>query len=81
VTRQPLWDRWQDLRTRAGIGSDVRFHDLRGTAATFALAAGVTPTEGARSPGHDPADLMRTYVGAIPGGHGLVADAIGRARE
>ncbi len=79
VTIQRTGEWWRALRDRAGIGSDVRFHDLRGTAATFALAAGVTPTEVARSLGHDPAVLMRTYAGAIPGGRELVADAIGRA--
>jgi integrase len=71
-------ERWRELRARAGL-DDVRFHDLRGTAATMALAAGVTPTEVARSLGHDPAVLMRTYAGAIPGGRALVAEAIERA--
>ena len=79
ITIQRTGEWWRDLRTRAGIGSDVRFHDLRGTAATLALSAGVTPTEVARSLGHDPAVLMRTYAGAIPGGRELVAYAIARA--
>lgn len=79
LTIERTGERWRDLRERAGIGEGMRFHDLRGTAATLALAAGVTPTEVARSLGHDPAVLMRTYAGAIPGGRGLVADAIERA--
>lgn len=78
LTIERTGERWRDLRARAGL-DDVRFHDLRGTAATLALAAGVTPTEVARSLGHDPAVLMRTYAGAIPGGRELVADAIARA--
>ena len=79
LTIERTGERWRDLRVRAGVGDDMRFHDLRGTSATLALAAGVTPTEVARSLGHDPAVLMRTYAGAIPGGRGLVADAIERA--
>ena len=79
LTIERTGERWRDLRDRSGIGSDMRFHDLRGSAATLALAAGVTPTEVARSLGHDPAVLMRTYAGAIPGGRGLVADGIERA--
>jgi integrase len=69
---------WRELRDRAGLDG-LWFHDLRGTAATLALAAGVPPTEVARSLGHDPAVLMRTYASAIPGGRGLVADAIEKA--
>jgi len=78
LTDQRAGDVWRELRDRAGLGG-VRFHDLRGTAATLALSAGVTPTEVARSLGHDPAVLMRTYAGAIPGGRELVADGIARA--
>jgi integrase len=78
LTDQRAGDRWRDLRERAGLDG-VRFHDLRGTAATLALSAGVTPTEVARSLGHDPAVLMRTYAGAIPGGREMVADGIERA--
>jgi integrase len=77
ISLMGMW--WRDLRDRAGVGSDLRFHDLRGTAATLALSAGIPPTEVARSLGHDPAVLMRTYAGAIPGGRELVADAIERA--
>jgi integrase len=80
LTIERTGERWRDLRIRAGLDG-VRFHDLRGTAATLALSAGVTPTEVARSLGHDPAVLMRTYAGAIPGGRGLVADGIARAIE
>jgi integrase len=78
LTGQRAGDRWRDLRARLGF-DDVRFHDLRGTAATLALSAGVPPTEVARSLGHDPAVLMRLYAGAIPGGRNMVADAIDRA--
>ena len=78
LTDQRAGDAWRDLRGRVGLDG-VRFHDLRGTAATLALSAGVTPTEVARSLGHDPAVLMRTYAGAIPGGRELVADGIARA--
>ena len=73
-----IGESWRRVRDLVGM-QDVRFHDLRGTAATLALGAGVTPTEVARSLGHDPAVLMRTYAGAIPGGREMVADGIERA--
>lgn len=78
LTIERTGERWRELRARANLDG-VRFHDLRGTAATLALSAGVTPTEVARSLGHDPAVLMRTYAGAIPGGREMVADGIERA--
>ena len=69
---------WAVLRARAGLVG-LRFHDLRGTVATLALQEGAPVTEVARWLGHDPAVLMRTYAGAIPGGRAAVAAAIERA--
>ena len=77
---EPLKTAETDAGTaRAGLPPSFRFHDLRGTAATLALSSGAVPSEVARSLGHDPAVLMRTYVGAIPGGREAAAGAIERA--
>lgn len=71
-------ERWRRLRERAGLDG-VRFHDLRGTYATLALAAGIPAKALADVLGHDPAVLLRTYAGPIEHGRELIADAIGEA--
>ncbi|MEX1172334.1 MAG: tyrosine-type recombinase/integrase [Chloroflexota bacterium] len=71
-------ERWRAFRARAGQ-PDLRFHDLRGTVATLALARGIPPTALADSLGHDPAVLMRTYAGPIEHGRDIIAAAIGEA--
>ncbi len=71
-------ERWRRLRDRAGL-AELRFHDLRGTFATLALAAGVPPKALADSLGHDPAVLMRAYAGPIENGREAIASAIGEA--
>ena len=71
-------ERWRRLRERAGLDG-LRFHDLRGTYATLALAAGIPAKALADVLGHDPAVLLRTYAGPIEHGRELIADAIGEA--
>ncbi len=71
-------ERWRTLRDRAGLDG-LRFHDLRGTYATLALARGIPPKALADVLGHDPAILMRTYAGPIEDGRDLIAAAIGEA--
>jgi integrase len=71
-------ERWRRLRDRAGFDG-LRFHDLRGTYATLALAAGIPPKALADALGHDPAVLLRTYAGPIEHGRELLASAIGEA--
>jgi integrase len=71
-------ERWRRLRERAGLDG-LRFHDLRGTYATLALAAGIPPKALADVLGHDPAVLLRTYAGPIEGGRAAIASAIGAA--
>lgn len=71
-------ERWRVLRERAGLG-DLRFHDLRGTYATLALARGVPAKALADVLGHDPAVLLRTYAGPIENGREAIAAAIGEA--
>lgn len=71
-------ERWRRLRERAGLDG-LRFHDLRGTYATLALAAGVPAKALADVLGHDPAVLLRTYAGPIEGGRDAIAAAIGQA--
>jgi integrase len=71
-------ERWRALRDRAGLDG-LRFHDLRGTFATFGLAAGIPPKALADVLGHDVSVLLRTYAGPIEGGRVAVAAAIGEA--
>jgi len=71
-------ERWRALRTRAGLDG-LRFHDLRGTYATLALASGVPPKALADVLGHDTAVLLRTYAGPIENGREAIAAAIGEA--
>lgn len=71
-------ERWRRLRERAGLDG-LRFHDLRGTYATLALAAGVPAKALADVLGHDPAVLMRSYAGPIENGRETIAAAIGEA--
>jgi integrase len=71
-------ERWRALRVRAGLDG-LRFHDLRGTYATLALARGVPPKALADVLGHDPAVLLRTYAGPIENGRETIAAAIGEA--
>jgi integrase len=70
--------RWRAIRDSAGL-SELRFHDLRGTFATLALARGVPAKALADVLGHDPAVLLRTYAGPIEDGRNVIADAIGEA--
>jgi integrase len=44
----------------------LRFHDLRGTAITRMLSAGVPPHIVAKRHGHDPAVMLRSYAKALP---------------
>jgi len=46
------WKSWKRLLVRAGLPPSVRFHDLRHTAATLALASGVSLYHVARMLGH-----------------------------
>ncbi len=71
-------ERWRRLRGRAGLDG-LRFHDLRGTYATLALARGVPAKALADVLGHDPAVLLRTYAGPIENGREAIAAAIGEA--
>ncbi len=71
-------ERWRLLRKRAGLDG-LRFHDLRGTVATLALARGIPAKALADSLGHDPAVLLRTYAGPIEDGREAIASAIGEA--
>ncbi len=71
-------ERWRKLRERAGLDG-LRFHDLRGTYATLALARGVPPKALADVLGHDTSVLLRTYAGPIENGRDAIADAIGEA--
>jgi integrase len=67
------------LAERAGL-PDVRLHDLRHTAATLALAAGVPVRDVADSLGHaTPSVTLSVYGHAVPAGPSRVADALDKA--
>jgi integrase len=58
----------------------VRLHDLRHTAATLALAAGVPVRDVADNLGHaSPSITLDIYGHAVPEGSRRVADAMDRA--
>lgn len=73
-------ERWRALRTRAGFPG-LRFHDLRGTVATLALASGTPAAAVADVLGHDVATLSRHYAGAIESGRDRVANALAEALD
>jgi integrase len=59
---------------------DVRLHDLRHTAATLALAAGVPVRDVSYALGHSsPSVTLNVYGHAIPEGPSRVADALDKA--
>jgi len=63
----------------AGIGP-VRMHDLRHTAGSRMLEAGVDPRTVADRLGHkDAAFFLRTYAGSLPSSHRRAADIMGEA--
>ena len=78
ITPERAGERWRTLRARGGLDG-LRFHDLRGTYATLALARGVPAKALADVLGHDPAVLLRTYAGPIENGRDAIAAAIGEA--
>jgi integrase len=70
---------WSDLAKQAGL-SGVRLHDLRHTAATLALAAGVPVRDVADNLGHaTPSITLNVYGHAVPDGSRRVADAMDKA--
>jgi integrase len=70
---------WRALAQRTGL-SGVRLHDLRHTAATLALAAGVPVRDVADNLGHaSPSITLNVYGHAVPEGARRVADAMDRA--
>jgi integrase len=67
------------LADRVGL-EDVRLHDLRHTAATLALAAGVPVRDVSDMLGHSsPSVTLNVYGHAIPEGPSRVADALDKA--
>jgi integrase len=55
----------------------LRFHDLRGTAITRMLSAGVPPHIVAKRHGHDPAIMLRAYAKALPQDDAAAAQIMG----
>lgn len=52
---------WETARQRAGI-EDLHFHDLRHSAATRLIAAGVPVAEAMKVTGHETLDMLARYV-------------------
>jgi integrase len=55
----------------------LRFHDLRGTAITRMLSAGIPPHIVAKRHGHDPAVMLRAYAKALPQDDAAAAQIMG----
>lgn len=68
---------WRALRGRAGLPASFRFHDLRHTAASLALAAGVPITTVSEMLGHKTTAItLSIYAHAVPGSQQAAADAM-----
>jgi integrase len=66
---------------RLGLPARLRFHDLRHTAVSIALAKGVPPVDVARWVGHsDPGATLRTYAHVLPDRHDSVASVFEAVR-
>jgi len=60
------WGHWFDKRVKAAGLRRIRLHDMRHTAATLMLQAGIPPVVVAGILGHSPAVLLSTYAHALP---------------
>jgi len=79
LNRCILSKRWNALRVEAGFPS-LRLHDLRHTAATLLLGAGVPVTDVSAMLGHASAAItLRVYAHVIPGGQERTAAAMDAA--
>lgn len=68
---------FKPLLAAAGIAGHVRIHDLRHTAISLALSAGVPPTDVAQMAGHSSvAVTLQRYAHAMPDAPRRAADAI-----
>ena len=73
-----LYRMFKALLGRAGV-RDVRFHDLRHTAASLMLASGLPVNVVSEVLGHaQTSTTLNTYAHALPGAHRQVADAMQR---
>jgi integrase len=70
---------FKNLRKSAGITGYLRMHDLRHTAISLALSAGVAPTDVSNMAGHsNVAVTLQRYAHALPEAPRRAADAIER---
>ncbi|MCA9831523.1 MAG: site-specific integrase [Dehalococcoidia bacterium] len=73
---------WRILRDRAGLPATFRFHDLRHTCASLALAGNVPVPDVSAMLGHaNPAITLSIYSHALPGSLKNAADAMDRILE
>ena len=68
---------WQKYATKAGV-QGVRLHDLRHTAASEMLMAGVPVSIVAERLGYTEANILKTYRHFIPGSDTAAADLMDR---
>lgn len=60
------WGHWFNRHVEAVGHRQIRLHDMRHSAATLMLQAGITPFVVAGILGHSPAVLLSTYAHALP---------------
>lgn len=60
------WGHWFDQHVKAAGLRRIRLHDVRHSAATLLLQAGIPPVVVAGILGHSPAVLLTTYAHALP---------------
>jgi len=71
------WGHMFDKLVKAAGVRRVRLHDVRHTAATLMLQAGVTPVVVAGILGHPPNVLLTTYAHALPDAKRSAVDLLG----
>lgn len=71
------WGHWFDQHVKAAGLHRIRLHDVRHTAATLLLQAGITPVVVAGILGHSPAVLLTTYAHALPDAKRDAVDLLG----
>jgi integrase len=77
---ETITDAWRRLVSRSGIGGRLRLHDMRHTAATLALSAGIPVRDVADALGHaSPSITLDIYGHTVAEGPDRVAASIDRA--
>lgn len=78
ISPSTLWEVWDRARRKIGR-PDLRFHDLRHTAAMLAIGAGATVSELQAQLGHETPSAAMKYLHAAAGSSQRIAAALDRA--